>query len=317
MKRFHALLLTHLLLMGLHAPLAWSNENQARGHFFQGKEEGWFWYKDPKDKAESPPDLLVPVPEPSPDPQATTVKRQEAPFSVSWLRQQLPVLLDRAIDTPSRENVEAYLYAQRVTMDKSQRFAEAAQRVVYGDPFLDENNRVPIASFARSDWLFQAEAEKNTATKALAGVAGIWVFFDSRCGLCKTQLEITERLRNRYGFLVRYISVDGRGLPGIRGWVRDQGHAANLGIQLTPTTVLVAPPDKYLVVSQGMMAEDQLQDRLLVAAESAGLLPQIMTAAINPYSKGVLKPEDTRGAPSDDDPVKWVQYLKDRLKGRY
>jgi conjugal transfer pilus assembly protein TraF len=109
-----------LLLMGLAVP-AWAD--QVGQPFFQGKEEGWFWYKDPKERpVQLPPKSMLPLP---------AKPKETEPLSVEWLKKQMPVLLDRAIDNPTRENVEAYLYAQRLAMDKSQRFAEMSQRVVY------------------------------------------------------------------------------------------------------------------------------------------------------------------------------------------
>ena len=100
------------ILMGIAVPV---RADQAEQPFFQGKEEGWFWYKDPKD---------LPVEAPTNPPlQAPAKSKAPASLSVEWLRKQMPVLLDQAIDSPTRENVEAYLYAQRLALDKSQRFS--------------------------------------------------------------------------------------------------------------------------------------------------------------------------------------------------
>ena len=297
------------LLMGLAVP-AWAD--QAGQPFFQGKEEGWFWYKDPKE----PPVQELPKPMP-PVPAATRSKAPES-LSVEWLRQQLPVLLDRAIDNPTRENVEAYLYAQRLAMDKSQRFSEMSQRVVYSDPFLDENNRVPIASFAKSSFLNGIDQAADASLKHLATVAGLWVFLDSRCEHCRVHAETIEAMRKKHGFVVKYISLDGKGLPNIPAWVPDLGQSRTLNVRMTPTTVLVAPPNHFLVVSQGMMAQTQLEERMLVAAESEDLLPQALLADVRRYDRGVLKADDTRGASvSGQDPAEWVKLLKDKLKARY
>ena len=295
--------------MGLAVPV-WADP--AGQPFFQGKEEGWFWYKDPKEPpVQEPPKPMPPVP---------AASRSKAPesLSVEWLRQQMPVLLDRAIDNPTRQNVEAYLYAQRLAMDKSQRFSEMSQRVVYSDPFLDENNRVPIASFAKSSFLNGIDQAADASLKHLATVAGLWVFFDSRCEHCRVHAETIEAMSKKHGFVVKYISLDGKGLPNISAWVPDLGQSRTLNVRMTPTTVLVAPPNHFLVVSQGMMAQTQLEERMLVAAESEDLLPQAMLADVRRYDRGVLKAEDTRSAGlSGQDPAEWVKLLKDKLKGRY
>ncbi len=303
------------LLIGLAVP-AWADQTGQAGQvgqpFFQGKEEGWFWYKDPKEPpVQLPPKSML-------MPSLPSKPKQPEPLSVKWLRKQMPMLLDQAIDTPTRENVEAYLYAQRLAMDKSQRFAEMSQRVVYSDPFLDENNRVPIASFAKSSFLNGIDQAADASLKHLATVAGLWVFFDSRCEHCRVHAETIEAMRKKHGFVVKYISLDGMGLPNIPAWVPDQGQSRTLNVRMTPTTVLVAPPNHFLVVSQGLMAQTQLEERMLVAAESEDLLPQSLLAAVRRYDRGVLKAEDTRSADvSGEDPAAWVKLLKDRLKGRY
>ncbi len=254
------------LLMGLAVPALADPAGQP---FFQGKEEGWFWYKDPKERpVQLPPRSMPPPAKP----------KETEPLSVEWLKKQMPVLLDRAIDNPTRENVEAYLYAQRLAMDKSQRFAEMSQRVVYSDPFLDENNRVPIASFAKSSFLNGIDQAADAGLKHLATVAGLWVFFDSRCQHCRVHAETIEAMSKKHGFVVKYISLDGKGLPNIPAWVPDLGQSGTLNVRMTPTTVLVAPPNHFLVVSQGMMAQTQLEERMLVAAESEELLPQELLA---------------------------------------
>ena len=125
-------------------------------------------------------------------------------------------------------------------------------------------------------------------------------------------------MRRKHGFLVKYISLDGKGLPNIPAWVPDLGQSGTLNVRMTPTTVLVAPPDHFLVVSQGMMAQTQLEERMLVAAESEGLLPQSMLVEVRRYDRGVLKAEDTQGSSiGGDDPAQWVKLLKDKLKARY
>lgn len=294
--------------MGL-AVSAWADP--AGQPFFQGKEEGWFWYKDPKEHPvqQLPPMSIPPLP---------AKPKETEPLSVEWLKKQMPVLLDRAIDNPTRENVEAYLYAQRLAMDKSQRFAEMSQRVVYSDPFLDENNRVPIASFAKSSFLNGIDQAADAGLKHLSTVAGLWVFFDSRCQHCRVHAETIEAMRKKHGFVVKYISLDGKGLPNITAWVPDLGQSGTLNVRMTPTTVLVAPPNHFLVVSQGVMAQTQLEERMLVAAESEDLLPQALLADVRRYDRGVLKAEDTRDAGvSGQDPAEWVKLLKDKLKARY
>ena len=286
---------------------------QETTRFLEGKEDGWFWYKDPKDapKPKTPQTTQAAKPAES---------KKVEPFSVEWLRNNMPKLLEDAVNDPSKENVEAYLYAQRIALDKAQNYAGMTQKVIYADPFLDENNRVPMTSFAKPYFLKAQMDAQEVGLKELSKHAGIWMFYDSKCGYCRSQAYTIEEFRKTYGFEVKYISMDGQPLHLPDGTklptVRDNGHAALLKLRVTPTTVLVAPPSSYLIVSQGLMAQSQLGDRLLVAADSERLLPANMLKAIRPYDRGVLRTEDLKDGASND-PKQWIKYLKERLNGRY
>ncbi len=309
-------MLKKLLLLALVACAlpAIAQEEGGTGRFFDRKSEGWYWYIDPKDQ---PPEEKAPAVVLADKPthtKAETAKKE--PFSVEWLRENMPKLLDAAVNNPTKENVEAYFYAQRVAMDKSQRYAEQARQVVANDPFLDENNRVPIASYTKPFFLRETQEAKDVALKHIASVGGLWVFFDSKCKFCQPQANSVAELSKKYGILTNFISMDGKGLPNIAQFSRDKGHAKQLKLKITPTTVLVVPPNNFYIVSQGMMAQDQLADRILLAAESNSLLPKDISTRLNAYDRGVLTNEDTQDGRSDD-PKQWVQKLKDRLQSRY
>lgn len=287
--------------------------DDAPGRFIERKAEGWFWYKDPKDAPKPPaPKASAPAAARSAQP----ADAGQEPFSAKWLQQNMPKLLEAAIDNPTKENVEAYLYAQRVAMDKSQTYAEKARSVVASDPFLDENNRVPLSTYAKPSFLKGVESAKTDALKHLTTVGGLWVFFDSKCEFCRPQIFSVQELARKHGFYTKFISLDGVGVPELKTFEKDNGHAKLLNLKLTPTTVLVVPPNNYYVVSQGMMSESQLADRLVLAAESQNLLPKDVASKVRTYDRGVLSAEDTQqGAGSN--PKDWVQYLKDKLQGRY
>lgn len=296
--------------------------------FYDRKGEGWFWYQDPDLEPEPVDENRVkqqPITPAAADPkppkavEPPSYKRQEVePFSVEWLQKQMPVLLGRAIDDPTKENVEAYLYAQRVAMDKAQRYANQVQMVVANDPYLDENNRVPLSSFAKKDFLRYRGEGQTEAMEHLSKIGGLWVFFDSTCAFCPPQVSAVRDLAREFGFLTKFISMNGEAVPGLGQdeFVPNGGQAQRLGLRLTPTTVFVVPPDNYYILSQGMMSQDQLRDRLIVAADYNGLLPEEILKKLRVFDRGVLSTEDMK-AGAGDDPGEWVRYLKERLSGQY
>lgn len=287
--------------------------------YFTEKEQGWFWYKDPP--AVVPEELASDEAAESKDEtsEAKGSKDQKPEkleaFSVAWLRKNMPILLDRAIDNPTEDNVSAYLYAQRVALDKAQNYAEKTKHVVANDPFLDENNRVPLSTFAKKDFLQRAKDGEANALDYLSTRAGIWMFFDSTCDFCHIQSRIIQSVAKRHNFNTRFISMNGKGLPNVAEHYNNNGKAQELGIKMTPTTVLVVPPATYLIVSQGLMAEDQLTERLLVAADSNNIFPDEFKQQINVYKKGVLTTEQLSEGASED-PAVWVKRLKEKISGK-
>lgn len=308
-------LLSLALLVSVALPsFAQESSGTDAAGFLQRKGEGWFWYQDPKEAVKK-----APVPASTPvaaEPAKSVPKAGPEPFSVEWLRKAMPKLLDEAIDNPTKDNVEAYLYAQRVTMDKSQRYAEMTQQVVATDPFLDENNRVPLDSLGKAVFRRGFSADNDAAMKYVSQIGGLWLFMDSTCSYCQPQADTVQHLAKKYGMSAKFISMDGKGLPNVSDFVRDNGTAHMLNLRLTPTTVLVIPPNNYYIVSQGMMAQDQLEDRIITAVDANNLFPPELAKKIHTFDRGVLSTNDMKQGASDD-PKVWVKYLKDRLEGHY
>lgn len=263
-----------------------ADDASSDGYFFDHKSDGWFWYKDPpiikkkKDLKSKP----IPV---TAEPQ----KPEDKTFSVAWLRKNLPILRDRAIDDPTTENVSIYMYAQKVLLDKAQNFAEKAQQVVRMDPVLDENNHDPHSTYARQAFLFHQSQASEDGIKYLARKGGFFFFFGANCSVCRAEIETIKNFHDQYGYYVKYISVDGTGIQNVSNWVPDNGIAKKLHLIMTPTTVFIVPPNNYYIISQGAMAMSEMKDRLLTIADEQKLLPKELQDQINPYNKGIITPD--------------------------
>ncbi len=286
--------------------------------FYEEKEEGWFWKKTPPEPPVIKPQKPLPKPpevvvKPSPAP---VEKKDESkkPFSVAWLRKNMQILMDRAIDEPTPENIAAYMYAQRVAMDKSQVFAEGAQRVVLSDPFLDENNRASMATFGRMLTMQTENAAKETILKRLTKVSGLWFFYDSECSYCVDMADTMINFQAAYGFNTKFVSMDGRPIKGIKNWVKDQGQAKKLELTITPSLVMVVPPDGYYIISQGIMAMSDIADRILIAAENQNMLSQAEIRALHPSRNGLLTAQDTSDGATTD-PVELVKNIRTKILG--
>ncbi|MDD5056521.1 MAG: conjugal transfer protein TraF [Sideroxydans sp.] len=277
-------------------------------------DKGWFFYEtDPEPKKPSP----TPEKKPQVQAQPEASQPEKKPMTVAWMRKMIPIMQERAYDNPTKENVAAYAYLIRTLGDKMQRYTDVHMELIKTDPFLDMNNSMPFNGTQRDEVMNGAKEVKRKALSLLAQKsAGLFVFFDSKCSFCKTQISIVNNVAKHYKFDVMFISVDGKGLPGATGWVKDNGHAKMLGIKRYPTTVLAIPPKTYVPISFGLMAEDQLESTLLTAAKLANLIPADMVKDIDPFTRGVLTLDDMKDG-AYDDPDKFVDYVKSKLDDRY
>ena len=291
-------------------------------NFWRGHAEGWFWHQDcvevpdPPPEPEKKPEVVVVVPSAKDKPKEA-IDPSKIPYSVAWLRKQMPILIERAMDNPTKENVAAYYYVQRVLMDKSQNFAEKAREVTSTDPLLDETNRIPLSTlgaglFGRLELKAHSEAMKYLSQKG-----AIWLFYSSTCDYCSAQIRTVKEMSKKYGFITHFIAVDGKSLPGIEDeFIKDTGQAKALRLTITPTTIFAVPPKEIMIVSQGLMSTEALEDRIIIAANAQKVIPPEMVKDLNRQDRGVLSPEDMKGGATDD-PVELINNLRKKLEGKY
>lgn len=239
--------------------------------------EGWFWYDvqpppKPKPKPKpKPPVAVAPTPQP-----VAPAKPQSAPApafgSAVWLRKNLPKYRDRAIDNPTRKNVLAYMFLQRLTMDKSQRFADAVEAAVKTTPALDEVTRRPTSSLGARLATERATQAEGTAVRTLAKQVGLWFFYSKGCNACASQASILAGVREIYRLPITAISLDGSPPPApFTKFKTDQGQSKRLGIETPLAMYLVNPATRQVVaIAQGLLARDQIVSRVLLAAHTAG-----------------------------------------------
>lgn len=320
-------------------------------NFYDRKSEGYYWYDDPKPKVpekkkevvvapvkEQPKQNVFPMPKNDNAVQQVIIQKGQAtetvmnkkgqspdPMSAEWLRENLPKALDRAIDNPSNadgspsKDVVAYMYMQRILMDKAQNFSTSASRASQLDPILDETNRIPLDTGAVMQFNRILDADREDAMKYISKRAGLWFFFDSTCSYCVFQLKVMNSFNEKYNFSTLYISTDNKPIKDMKQkWRPDAGQAKLLGLSITPTLVLVVPPNNFYIVSQGASSVDTLKNKILMASTVKNLLPKEIKEKIDPYSKGVLTAEQMKRSKEiqdqfDKDPSVIVDYIQKAL----
>lgn len=315
---------------------------QSSDNFYDRRSEGWYWYEDPEakkikkqqeqtqqiKKSLDKPAKKVEIYNPESGKYNESIVLQATPatskpLSVQWLREQMPVALDNALENPTDDNglpskqMQLYMYMQKIALDKSQNFAKAASVLTQTDPVLDETNRVPIDSASNKVFMQAADKDKAEVLAYLSKKVGLWFFYDTSCSFCSTQYTFLKDFRIENKFTVYNISMDGKKFKGMENDIvlPDRGQAKNFRLKITPSIVMIAPPNNVYIVSQGLMTPASIETKILLIADSQNLISKEMKAKLNPFSKGVLTPEQMKKIQEvekniNDDPTKIVDLIR-------
>jgi conjugal transfer pilus assembly protein TraF len=229
-------------------------------------DEGWFFYKDPREITE-----VKPLPRPLPLPGSASESKEpekDKVGSVAWIRKNIDKIRDKAIDEPTKENLELFAYVQKMMMDKSEVFATKFVQTTSGDPALDENVSNPRSTAAKQSQYKEIDEAQNRVLEKLSKEVAIWYFFRSDCPYCAKADPILTSYLGHFGFSILPISTDGAPLAdgAFPNWVPDQGQAAYLNVTMTPTLYIVHPPKDVILLAVGLKAGKELAERLIDVA---------------------------------------------------
>ncbi|NHR07796.1 conjugal transfer protein TraF [Chromobacterium haemolyticum] len=262
--------------------------------------------------------------QPKPRARVTPSEKQgEQPVTVEWLKNNYPILEQRAIDKPTKENINAYLYAKRIILDKAQRFSNAVTAVNDMNPLLNENNRIPYASVGAESVRRADKQAQQAAVKELSQTGGLMVFIDRSCHFCAMQLPIISMLKKDYGMESLVVSIDGRLPDNYTGkMVKDNGLWKKLGLKLTPSIVFVNTPksysngddpNKYLIISQGFYAEDELVKQIAFAGFRSNLLSKSTAKTLDIWNIGVSANQDLQNLRLDPNRPETFKQIMDPI----
>jgi conjugal transfer pilus assembly protein TraF len=311
-----ALTATLAVAPGLAADLPSGTRFLSRG------AQGWFWYERMAPEPAPPAEPVVGA-APTPPAAATLEPAMETtatapgpiPLSAAWFRAELERYRDLAIDDPTPDKVRAYLYLQKVMLDKAGSFARVSGEVAASDPYLDATTERPLAPFASSAANAEATSRRSAVLEELSATTGILFVVERACPVCLRQADVLEALRRQYGFAILTVSLDGAAPPGLMLPVRsDAGQAARLGVVGTPALYLMRPPDVILPLAQGALDQDTLLTRIVAQAHQAGWVDDATYAATRPVRQPFSVPDPgSLAAEALADPVQLVATLRTTL----
>jgi len=312
----HATLRRALALAAALVPVATTAaEAPLGGRFLDRGADGWFWYEPIPAPPPPPEKTKPPQVEASPAPAAPVAPAGPPPLSTAWFRLELDRFRDRAIDQPTPENVRAYLYLQKVMLDRADSFARVSQQVAAADPYLDAVTERPLSPFAANATSAEATARRGEVLRELAESTGLLFVVDSGCSVCVRQADVLVSAQRQYGFALLTVSLDGAAPPGLALPIRpDQGQAKQLGVIGTPALFLMRPPDVILPLAQGALDLDTLTGRIVDQGHRAGWVGDAAYAATRAVRQPFAVPPPGTLEPAElDDPERIVATLRARL----
>ena len=310
------------VLLGILSNGVYAADDKPRGFLFYDDKKLPVIKTTPKKQEEKKEQPKTPKIDNKQQVNSTSPTSNLEPFSVEWLRAKMPILLDRAMNNPTEENVRAYKYAERMMIDMASNFADQSQNVVRNDPMLDQNVRFPTSQMARQSALYQIDKAREGIIQHLSTKCGVWFFFDTKCRFCESQFKVIKLLEEKYGIETRYISLDGNIFKGMnRNKVLfDKGgeRAKILGIKLTPATVLVLPPDQTALISHGASSLNDLEEKMVNASIGLKIAPPELVDVAEMQKRGILTAKDLKQVKQQmkdpDDPDELVRMLNQAIR---
>jgi conjugal transfer pilus assembly protein TraF len=232
-----------------------SSDGHGQSHWWQRRDEGWFFYQDPlkkEEEKEAKKAPLTPLPE---------VLESSLPFT-ERMKKKGEELLSKAMESPTIENVKAYIEHNNLVMKLSENFSIAWQKALMMYPWLE--SPVPTSD-ADKDLYFMVEEEKEKEVLyGLSREAGIFFFYSHSCPYCERQAMHLRRFLLEYPFfIVKPITLDGGILSEFPETVVDNGISVMLGVERVPSIFLAFPPDRFERISSGLLTAEELKRRLI------------------------------------------------------
>lgn len=220
----------------------------------------------------APLEAQAPIPE-----QSDAPKPLESLRTMAEVRAEMAARLDRAVMTPSEENIARYLEANAFVLGKAHVFSDRFQRVRIARPEFDWTASHPVANHATAELGERAAADADRFLERIAAEAGLLFIGSGDETLDALASGPAEAFARRYGFETLAVTPAGTPAPGFPDVKPDNGLIGRLGLARRPALLLAAKPDarhpallglaaarKPLLFGTGPLAVAELKKRLIL-----------------------------------------------------
>ncbi len=231
-----------LLLLLLIAPI------QAFGSWYDQKLEGWYYFQDQKalQKEQNTPKSL-----------------EEADVYLATESRKLKQLLSMAIVSPTQENVEHYIKAQKQWMNQSSQFAQMWGKVLLEYPELSDLLTTPTSSYGvLAKKAFDLQTRKEFLQK-ISKNHFLLLFFKGADRYSEKAAEVAQLFASTNNWILKAVSLDKLGTSELKNFVNDQGISKQFNVEATPSFFVVNPDENQVYpVGIGMISVSELEENI-------------------------------------------------------
>lgn len=215
--------------------------------WYDQKLEGWYYFED--QSAPRNEEKLTP---------------EQADGLIVAETKRLKQLLSLALISPTTENVEQYVRAQRSVVQQSSTFSQTWGRVLLEHPELSEALTTPTSTYGILSKRAYELKQREDLLQKLSKNHFLIFFFKGKDLLAEKALEVAQLFASTNGWKFRAVSLDGTGFPHFNEFEIDKGISKGLGVKASPSFYIINPTDNQAYpVGAGLISVSELEANIV------------------------------------------------------
>ena len=233
--------------------LTMTNSGYCNESFYKNHARGWHWYERNKENEE-----VIVTHEQNSKPSAITPTQE-----VENIKKEAESKLHNAMIKPTEENVIEYIKTQEKIADRSEKFSEVWQKVVYKNPELDRTLKHPVSYNALHISKEEVSKNKRQKIRELSKEYGLMYFFRGDCKYCQGFSNVVKRFANEYSWDLMPVQIGDVPMEGFENAKKDNGVSTQLGIKAVPALIAVHPKSGDMIpLAFGYISESEIEERV-------------------------------------------------------
>ena len=221
--------------------------------WYDQKLEGWYYFEDP-----------------SASPTKEKLTPQQADTLLAIESKQLKQLLSLALISPTTENVEQYVRAQKKLMQQSSNFAQSWGKILLEHPELGEFLTTPTSTYGILAKRSEDLRQRKELLKTLSQSHFLIFFYKGKDPLAAKAADVAQLFASTNGWKYKAVSLDGVGLSQFQEFEIDKGISKILGVEASPSFYIINPVDNQAFpVGAGMISVSELQANIVTQMEDS------------------------------------------------